>query len=218
MLGTAFARQIRTGADGFFRREIRKSLSKVAFGRFEHHTYKNLFKNCRELWSHFDGAAIRRRVSTYENCMSEEYVLLVTMKIGTVFETNTNLNVQVIYPHRWIHYNFHMYCMQISQSYERIRKTRGGNTATPSRHHGKNHINHARSMLNWYPKLVTQDLANAPIFPCPSARAMEAVWYRNHSSNLLTHLKIDPKTKALGASHEFKFMHLGHPPCGDSRF
>ena len=44
--------------------------------------------------------------------------------------------------------------------------------------------------------------SNAPIFPCPSARAMEAVWYRNHSSNLLTHLKIDPKNKALGGSHE----------------
>lgn len=68
------------------------------------------------------GQLFRRRVSTYENCMSEEYVLLVTMKIGTVFERNTNLNVQVISPHRWIHYNFQMYCMQISQSYERIKK------------------------------------------------------------------------------------------------
>ena len=137
--------------------------------------------------------------------MSEEYVLLVTMKIGTVFERNTNLNVQVIYPHRWIHYNFQMYCMQISQLYERIKKTRGGNTSTPSRHHGKK--THESRLK--YAMLISQacysrssKCSNAPIFPCPSARAMEAVWYRNHSSNLLTHLKIDPKNKALGGSHE----------------
>lgn len=122
------------------------------------------------------------------------------MKIGTVFEGTP---ISTCKSHILIGgYIITYICMQISQSYERIRKTRGGNTATPSRHHGKNHINHARSMLCWYPKLVTQDLANAPIFPCPSARAMEAVWYRNHSSNLLTHLRIDPKTKALGGSHE----------------